>query len=83
MGSGGTEVPFNGGKPQSHERDVTCSQHPSNRLESQAAITGPSRSVVLAVEYLVKVVGEDMRLNNGGTALHWHLIAVIQQHTSR
>lgn len=42
----------------------------------------PSRSVVLATEYLAKVVDEDMVINNGTTALYWHLIATIQQHTN-
>lgn len=43
----------------------------------------PSKSIELAVEYLVKVVEHDIKVNNGTTALYWHLIAVIQQHTSR
>ena len=68
----------------SAERDVTCSQHSSNQGNSLGLQIpkGPSRSVELATEYLASVVEEDMPLKNGKTALYWHLIAVIQQHTN-
>ena len=42
---------------------------------------GPSKTVQLAVEYLAAVVQEDMGTRGGRTALYWHLVSVIQQHT--
>lgn len=44
---------------------------------------GPSRSVELATEYLVKVVEQDVGVKNGTTALYCHLIGVIQQHAGK
>ena len=43
----------------------------------------PSRGVVIAAEYLAYRVQEDMGTNSGQTALYWHLISVINQHTEQ
>lgn len=39
-----------------------------------------TKTVELAVEYLAKVIQEDMGTRHGQTALYWHLINVVQQH---
>lgn len=44
---------------------------------------GPlSRSSVVALEYAAKVIAEDHALNNGQTALFWHLVSVSAKHIS-
>lgn len=43
---------------------------------------GLSRSSQLALEYVCKVVSEDHQLNNGQTALYWHLVSVVAGHIS-
>ena len=53
----------------------------AQKLDMSIGISVPSRSVELAVGYLVKVVEEDMKLSHGPTALYWHLITVIHKHT--
>jgi hypothetical protein len=41
----------------------------------------PSRSVEIALGYLVDRVEQDCGTRHGATALYWHLIAVICQHS--
>jgi hypothetical protein len=43
----------------------------------------PTRSVVIAAEYLAEVVAKDMGVRSGKTALYWHLIYVIQEHAGK
>jgi len=49
-------------------------------LPIQLSPTPPTRSVKIAVEYLVDAVDRDLGTKNGRTALYWHLIHVVQQH---
>ena len=66
--------------PKELKPEETCVE-PISLIDLPIPRLGPSRSVVLATEYLVIVVEEDMQLSNGPTALYWELIRVIGRHT--
>lgn len=46
-------------------------------------LPNPSRSIILATEFLCSMVDEDCGTKNGKTALYWNLIHTVQKHMKK